>query len=143
MTGRGRVAVNIEFLADGAAETPLIRVYGIEIAPLATLEQALRSLADGHREIVDLADLDGFRPINATLALIVGRKSLGIRLPADGRAFQWITTRDAFDDAAELVAALREPPIGGFQWLLGNGGMGWQSSGEVGLVVSMSEQGAW
>lgn len=136
--------MKIEFLADGAAETPLIRVYGAEAAHLATLEAVLRSLAGGHRSIVELADLDGFRSVNATLALIVGKENLGIRLPADGRSFQWVATRDAFDDAAELVAPLREPSPRGFQWLLGGeGGMAWQQSTEVGLVVSASERGGW
>ncbi len=136
--------MKIEFLGDGAAETPLIRVYGVEAAHVEALEAVLRSLADGRRSIVELADVDGFRSINATLALIVGNRNLGIRLPADGRSFQWIATRDAFDDAAELVAPLREPPPHGFQWLLGGeGGMGWQQSTEVGLVVSASERGGW
>lgn len=136
--------MKIEFFGDGAAETPLIRVYGVEAAHVEALQAVLRSLAGEHQSIVELAGLDGFRSINATLALIVGEKNLGIRLPADGRSFQWVATRDAFDDAAELVAPLREPPSQGWQWLLGGeGGMGWQQSTEVGLVVSASERGGW
>ncbi len=134
--------MRIEFIPDGAEDTPLIRLFGVDQKPLAVLMAALSALAEGRRDSVALETFGGFKALNATLILSVGPKNLGIRLPADGRGFEWIASRDAFGDAALLVESLLAPPKGGFQWLLGgDGAMLWQQIGEVGLVVSVSENG--
>ncbi len=111
---------------------------------LTALHAALVTLANGQAASIALASLAGFVPVNATLTLSAGPRNLGIRLPADGRSFEWIATRDAFDDASPLVEPLLEAPPSSFQWLLGGeGAMMWQQVGEVGLVVSASEDGGW
>lgn len=140
----GACHLRIAFVPDGAEDTPLIRIYGTERAPLAALHAALMKLANKQAASIALAALDGVVAHNATLTLSAGPRNLGINLPADGRSFEWIATRDAFEDAALLVEPLLASPPGGFQWLLGGeGGMLWQQAGEVGLVVSVSEDGGW
>ncbi len=129
--GRGRIRICLDLIRDFS------KVPSQDLCQLV-------SLANGQAASIALATLGGFTPVNATLALSAGPRNLGIRLPADGRSFEWIATRDAFEDASILVEPLLTSLPNSFQWLLGGeSGMQWQLSGEVGFVVSVSEDGGW
>lgn len=140
----GGESIRIEFIPDGADDAPLVRIYGTARNGLTALHAALVSLANGRVASIALASLAGFVPVDATLTLSAGSSNRGIRQPADGRGFEWIATRDAFEDAALLIEPLLQSPPSGFQWLLGGeGALQWQQTGDVGLVVSVTEDGGW
>jgi len=109
--------VKMEFLAGGAPECPLIRLYDFTTDEARELRQVFYSLADGS---LDDVALDGMPFIEAVhgcqLRLLLGASDRGIR-PISSDVFEYTLTGPGWSNVGGLVDPFTESNSRGFQWL--------------------------
>jgi hypothetical protein len=115
-TARGR-QMKIEFLADGAPECPLVRLFWFKREEIAELRGVLRELAAERLTSYDLHARPWAEPVDGCkLTLERTSRWIGMPLPADRRSFVLQLPAEGWKAVAELVAPFSEP-LGIFQWL--------------------------
>jgi hypothetical protein len=114
-----RLRMKIEYLADGSADCPMIRIYGGQSAAFLNLLRVFEQLACGVVKVVAIHDLPGFEAVNGcVLTAKAGTRDAGVRMLGADNRFKWVLTPETWDN----VAGLTEPfckSAGGFQWLNG------------------------
>ena len=125
--------MKLEFLAEGSADCPLIRLYGFDVPEALRLREAFRTLADGSRRNIALHGEWWIEPVGEChLDLRLGARDLGVveRLPMK---FECILTDEAWMEMVELSNPFCTNQDGeGFQWL--------NHDGEVSLLLSPDGQ---
>jgi hypothetical protein len=125
--------MKLEFLAEGARDCPLIRLYEFDLAGAMRLREAFRSLADGSLRNIPLHEEWWIEPLaNCQLDLRLGLRDLGVvqRLPMK---FECVLTTEAWMEVADLTDPFCAYQDGkDFQWL--------NDHGEVSLLLSPSGQ---
>ncbi len=127
--------MKLEFLADGSDDSPLIRLYGFDLAEAMRLREAFRSIADGSRQSIPLHEEWWVETVEEChLDLRLGARDLGIvqRLPM---RFECVLTAEAWMEMVDLTDPFCAHQDDGevFQWL--------NSDGEVSLLLSPT--GKW
>ena len=117
--------MKLEFLPDGSADCPLVRVYDFRPAEVANLAAAICGLAAGTTTSYPLHEAMGVEAVNGCrLLLRVGPRDLGLaQLPGPAN-FECVLTPDSWDN----VAGLTEPFVAGstgYQWLSATGDAQW------------------
>jgi hypothetical protein len=113
--------MKLEFLADGSDDSPLIRLYGFDLAEATRLREAFRSIADGSRQSIPLHEEWWVETVEEChLDLRLGARDLGNvqRLPM---RFECVLTVDAWADMASLVDPFCIGRGGELNWLNGQG----------------------
>lgn len=125
--------VKLEYIADGAIDTPLIRLYDFGTKEAVELHRLVCDLSAGRQEQVAL---DGARGIEAVdgcrLVLRVGTRNEGVVRQGDG--FVCTLTASTWRDVAELVQPFCErADRNTFQYL--------DDTSEITLILSVD--GGW
>jgi hypothetical protein len=128
--------MKIEFLENGSADCPLIRIYGNEPDVCEQFRQAFEQLANGNIDNVLLTELPGIEPLDGCrLVAQKGRCDRGI-ICKGGNVFCWMLTPDSWDDVALLIEPFCSDEAVGYQWL-----EGFQRATDVRVLVSLD--GCW
>jgi len=113
--------VKMEFLAEGAPECPLIRLYDFTAEEARQLQRVFYSLADGS---LDDVALDGMPFIEAVhgcqVRLLLGMSDRGIH-PISSNVFEYALTGPGWSNVEGLVDPFAESNSRGFQWLSNRG----------------------
>jgi hypothetical protein len=126
--------MKIEFLADGAEDCPLIRIYDYRVEEIEILRQACRELAAGRIAEYRLHEqpwvdaMDGCRFTWRT-----GSKKFGVQRQSSRNEFVLENSEDGWRGVEGLLEPFATASTGGFQWLT--------SQGDVNVLISRS--GTW
>lgn len=125
--------MKLEFLPEGSLDCPLLRLYDFTQAEAGELLAAVRSLASGTTERVDIDRLPFVEPVaNCRLAFLCRSWDQAV-LRVASSSFECGLTSGTWDNVAGLIEPIAEGS-GGFQWLAG-------IPGEAALLLS--ESGQW
>ncbi len=129
--------MKLEFLAEGSADCPLIRLYDFDVTEAMRLREAFRCLSDGSCRSIPLHEEWWIEPLeNCQLELRLGKRDLGIvqRLPM---RFECVLTQEGWLEAVEKTDSFCTLPIQEgvevYQWI--------NDDGEVSFLLSPS--GKW
>jgi len=126
--------MKMEFLAEGSADRPLIRLYDFDVVGARRLREAFRSLADGTRRTIPLHEEWWIEPVDeCRLTLRLGVRNLGV-VQRVSTSFDCVLTKDAWRDGASLTDPFCEAELTRSDtWL--------DQNGEIALLLSPS--GLW
>ncbi len=129
--------MKIEYLENGSADCPLIRIYGTEPEVCNQLREAFEQLANGEAREISLTDLPGVEPLGGCrLIAQVGKRDRGIVRQGEN-VFYWVLTPAAWDNVAGLTEPFCNAPINTFQWLDD------VPASEAQVLISSSPSGCW
>ncbi|HKQ85923.1 MAG TPA: hypothetical protein VJS43_04040 [Candidatus Acidoferrales bacterium] len=124
--------MKIEYLADGAPECPLIRLYDFDQVQARKLRGLIASMVAGERQSVALQDEKWAEPLaGCHLALCVGSRNNGVR-QASGLRFEWVLNLDGWSNVERLLKPFSESDTDGIQWL-----------NDSAIAVLISRNGHW
>jgi hypothetical protein len=126
--------VKLEFLADGSADCPHIRLFEFTPTEAARLQSAVAGLATRIAERVEVHQIEGVESIgNCRLALVVRDWNQGVVRTDLGANFECGFTVATWDNVAGLIEPFAQGSSG-YQWLA-------DSPGEAPLLFSVD--GRW
>jgi hypothetical protein len=130
--------VDIDYLADGAPECPLVRIIGSGPV-LGALHRSIERLGSGEEIEIAAHTLDG---VQSGISLILRRGlSDGVRQIALSE-FVWTLTAEGWADVADLVLPFMQPSDGhAHQWLAGGEARGLRNA--AGINVVLTTDGRW
>jgi hypothetical protein len=137
--------MKIEHLAEGAADCPLIRIFGTSVSEFLTLRSAIVTLVNGQSAAVEVHALPGFHAVNGEkLTLIVSDGDSGIEQRGP-LSFWWMLPRQKWDDVAALIQPFTASAcvLAGHQWLCGREASWGLNDSQIALVLSSSASGQW
>jgi hypothetical protein len=124
--------VKLEYLPDGSADCPLIRLFEFDQSEAQRLRQLVKSLVAGDRQDVALQDQEWVKPVGkCCLNLRRGNRNQGVR-QAQGLEFECVLSPDGWSNVEGLLEPFCESNTSGFQWLT--------HDGSVALLISQSGQ---
>ncbi len=111
--------MKMEFLADGAPECPLLRLYDFDTKQAGQLQSLLSSLADGTQNEKSLQEALSAEAVeDCRLVLQVADKDQGIVWNAQADTFFCRLRCSSWESVAELVWPFCVSSVAGtFQWL--------------------------
>ena len=114
--------MKLEYLSDGSAECPLIRLYEFNRSEAKQLRRLVKSLVNGDNERIALQNEMWVEPIGGcSLDLRVGTRNDGVREEQPLR-FECVLTRAGWSTVEGLLEPFSESDCFGFQWLTTDGG---------------------
>jgi hypothetical protein len=136
--------MEIEFLKEGSADCPLVRIFGIDPQEFSTLADAIKELAraEGIERAAD--QLPGFHGVsNCRLTIISISTDDGVRQVSE-TTFVWALSPSKW----LLVGGLIEPFAarqcdGLHQWLTGPQARYGLNRGPISILLSCSDDGRW
>jgi hypothetical protein len=129
--------MRIEFLRNGSADCPLIRIYGNEPDVCQNFRRAFEQLAQGTAAELCLTDLPGVQPIKGCCLIAkLGGRDKGV-IHNEGSVFQWVLTQGGWNTVAGLTEPFCHTQNGGFQWL------DQSHASEARVLISTSSSGCW
>jgi len=124
--------VKLEYLADGAPECPLIRLYEFDQVQARKLREVIGAMIAGERQAAALHHEQWVEPLGGcSLILRAGSRNNGVRRAKDLR-FEWVLNVDGWSNVEGLIEPFSESETAGFQWL--NDGA---------IAVLISRDGHW
>ena len=110
--------MRLEFLADGADECPLLRLYDWQTGQVALLREAAEQLATGASRSVVLNSLPFIEVVGSiTFTWVADPWDRGVLLPHDRRSFVMQLPPETWSDVVEIIRPFERDAIG-FNWLL-------------------------
>jgi hypothetical protein len=111
--------MKIEFLADGAPECPLVRLYNFTWPEIEELRAAFRDLAESRLLRYDVHERPWASPVDdCKLTFERSAKWGGMRLPTDRRTFTLSLPPEGWHGVGDLAAPFTKSDyVYGFQWL--------------------------
>jgi hypothetical protein len=124
--------VKLEYLPDGSADCPLIRLFEFDQTEAQRLRQLVKSLVAGDRQDVALQNEEWVKPVGeCCLNLRRGNRNQGVR-QAQRLRFECVLSPDGWSNVEGLLEPFCESNSAGFQWLT--------HDGRVALLISQSGQ---
>lgn len=128
--------MKLEFIPDGAVDTPLIRLYQLVDPELERLYAELSALASGAQGSITLHELPGIEAIDGCqLLLRVGSSDCGVKdwslrqrsskSRPERKPFECILTPEGWDFVAQKVESFIPATNGHYQWLHTQGDVSW------------------
>jgi hypothetical protein len=125
--------MNLEFLAEGSPDCPLIRLYSFTRAEVLRLREIADQLTAERIQVIALHDEPGIKAIDGChLELRLGKRDEDIVQPALLQ-FECILSDEGWLDVSGLLQPFCETNTKGFQWLV------WK--GPISLLLSVD--GKW
>ena len=136
--------MKIEYLADGARDCPLFRIYGSNIEEAQRFFELTNRLGDGSVDLANIKSVDGSQLLSGSLLLRAGQDEGIGRTNSVSSDFVWSQKRTTW----EVISGLIEPftkPLGGIfhQWLAGKEALPVLQRSKVSLVFTNDESGRW
>jgi len=126
--------MKLEFLRDGSADCPLIRLYDFSCQEAQAMHKAFAALSTGATTEVVLQQLPGIQVLSAChVRLKVGPRNRGGHIVKGPAEIEWQLTPDGWDEVARLTEPFCEEHVNGHQWL--------DRTGPVSLLLS--PDGKW
>jgi len=108
----------LEFLADGADECPLLRLYDWAEGEVTLLREAAERLATGASRSVEVHGLPFIQVLGGvTFTWVADPYDRGVRMPSDARNFVMQLPVEAWADVADLMRPFESSDVG-FNWLV-------------------------
>src|SRR6476660_9622597 len=124
--------MNLEYLADGSRDCPLIRLHGFNPAEARSLRNLVRSLATGESHSVALHDEMWVESVGrCRLTLRRSTRNQGVH-EADPMNFECALTSGGWSNVEGLLKPFCDSHTAGFQWLT--------REGSVSFLISQSGQ---
>lgn len=125
--------MKVEFLAEGSADCPLVRVFDYRTAEVERLCEACDELAEGTRAEFALHDQPWVETIHGCkFVWRISTKDVGVRLPSAGEPFILELSDEAWREVHGKLRPFAEGS-GGYNWL--------SNEGDVGVLIS--HDGNW
>jgi hypothetical protein len=125
--------MNLEYLAEGLRDCPLIRLYGFNQAEARSLKNLVRSLATGERDSAQLRDETWIESVGGCrLSLRRGMRNQAVR-EIEPFNFEYVLTSSGWSNVEGLLDPFCNSQAAGFQWLT--------NEGRVSLLIS--QDGHW
>jgi hypothetical protein len=135
--------MKIEYLADGSADCPLIRIYGDDPIPVQGLHSAILRLALGRGDTVVVQKLPGFQPVHRCALVLSTGAQEGIVQSTEGEFF-WSLQSARWTLVAGLVEPFCVPaPAHSHQWLCGKEARYGLDVCRIGVVLTNNPDGSW
>jgi hypothetical protein len=136
--------MKIEYLHEGSADCPLIRIYGDDAAAVVEMNRAIGRLADGTATQFAAHELPGFHSVGGcALTLAAQAKDRGI-LVLGLRQFRWVLASSGWSRVAGFVEPFTKPmEHNGHQWLCGKEAAQGLDLGHISVLISNSIEGRW
>lgn len=128
--------MKIEYIPDGSADCPLIRLFGHDPEAAARLRDACHALASGGADAVAIHGMEGFMPIDhATLTAVASSRNQGVMQVDTPNAFRWELTPAWWSNVEGLLGPFcpPDPTPSAYQWL----------DETSGISVLISPTGKW
>ena len=112
--------MDIEFLKEGSADCPLVRIYGTNPQEFSSLADAIKELARAVGNECAVHELPNFHGVsNCTLSVISSSKDEGVR-QLSGTSFVWALSPSKWLLVADLIEPFSGRACDGLhQWLSG------------------------
>jgi hypothetical protein len=137
------VVMDVEFLATGSPDCPLIRIFGADTGDHLRLQAGFEQLARGQTNSLLVTEIPGFvGRFGCKLELLVSSRLEGVR-QADCQSFVWALPRKKWMTVAEFAAAVADGPPGVFQWLAGSEARNGLENSGIAVLLSKSVSGHW
>ena len=137
--------MKIEFLEEGSADCPLIRIFGTVRHQFVALHSETLKLGQGLglrcvlHELPDFAGVDG-----CAFSAVSSSADQGARRASKAPQFVWGLTPRMWMIVSGLIEPFAlAPRIGAFQWLGGPEAGHGLDVGEVNILLSCSQSGSW
>ena len=125
--------MNLEYLAEGLRDCPLIRLYDFNQAEARSLKNLVKSLVTGERDSVHLHDEAWVESVaGCRLSLRRGTRDQAVREIAHLN-FEYTLTSSGWSNIEGLLDPFRNSHTAGFQWLT--------HEGSVSILIS--QDGRW
>ena len=125
--------LHIDFIPDGAAAAPLVRIRGNDPVAYQALHQALQSLTTGDATQVAIDQLPAIAPGSCRLLAAAAAWDRGVLDAGDGQSFLWLLTTTSWDNVNGLLQPFCDDEVtGGHQWL--------EQAGDIHVLVTRSGQ---
>lgn len=137
--------MQIEFLQEGSADCPLIRIYGTNPAEFSLLLRAVQPLAKFEGEKCSLHELPGFHSVSSCeLNMVASGRNEGVHRLRNLLKFTWVLTPTGLATVAGFIEPFTTKPKQEiFQWLSGvEAGQGFDV-GSIAVLISYSADGSW
>jgi hypothetical protein len=126
--------MKLEFLAEGSAECPLIRLFEFEPHEVTALRQACSDLAEGRLIEFAVSDQSWAQPINSCRFIWrASKKDIGVRLPTPDQPSVLECSKEAWREIKGKLSQFIEPHPDAFNWL--------STEGDVKVLISTD--GKW
>ena len=123
--------MRVEYVHDGARQTPLLRLFNFTRADLADLVAAFSSLASPGAVAVRLAPGEFLTGMNLkTLNARPSARDHGV-VPLEHDTFDWVLTPQSWRAVADRARSFRLARSSSFQWL--------DQSSSIGVLLSHSD----
>jgi hypothetical protein len=110
--------MQLEFLADGADECPLLRFYRWSDGEVTLLREAAEQLATGASRSIEVHRLPFIEAVSGiTFRWVADPWDRGVLLPQDRRSFVMQLPSELWADVVEIIRPF-ERDVFGFNWLL-------------------------
>jgi hypothetical protein len=121
--------MKLEYIENGAPDTPLVRLYDFDVDAAARLRQLVLQLAAGSAHALLLHAVDGVEPISdCRLTCAVGARDDGVR--RNKSEFTCVLTAETWTQVADLIEPFcRRADAGRFQYLV--------EAGDITLLLSV------
>jgi hypothetical protein len=134
--------MKIEYLAEGAPDCPLIRIFDASIAEFSAVHAGVFELANGTASTTELHKASGVQLINLSeLTLMTSRDTEGVQEKYLGQ-FYWLFPQEKWKIVAGLIEPFTKqtsgPPI--HQWLCGRRALLGLNASQTSVLISQSGQ---
>jgi hypothetical protein len=125
--------MKVEFLAEGATECPLIRLFDYRAGELERLRIVCSELGDRPRAEFPLHDQPWIEPIaECKFTWRAGARNAGVQFPVSGTAFVLELAGEAWHEVSDKLLPFIDGS-GGYNWLT--------NEGDVNVLIS--RDGTW
>lgn len=136
--------MKIEYLKEGSADCPLIRIYDFNANAIGVLYRLIIGLCDSKRKLIELTEIEGIYQIGCSLSLAVGVDDKGVKSTSSPTTFMWTLAPETWCTVAGLIEPFRVPSEGEVhQWLAGYEARYGLEDSHIGVVLTNSADGRW
>ena len=135
--------MKIEYLPEGAAECPLVRLYGLDLRSFVDLREITRHLGNSSNRSYDLNCRRGFHLVNLNSFTLNNFGNMGTTFR--NGIFTWELQRSQWHVVSMLIEPFIDEPVDGnsYQWLSGPDAVDPLCTGDIAVLLSHSREGVW
>jgi hypothetical protein len=136
--------MKVEYLAEGAGDCPLFRIYGSSTEEAQRFYELTSRLSDGSIDLTNIKSIEGFRLLSGSLLMRVGQDEGITAASTTSSDFVWSQKRATWEVISGLIEPFTKPLSGSFhQWLSGKEALPVLQRSKISLVFTNDESGRW
>lgn len=138
--------MNLEYIPDGARETPLVRLYGFGLPEVAQLQAAISTLRNGdHANSIKIKNVCSCHLKDIDDFILSNIHDIGL-WTNDEKVFLWQMAPPRWQIVEELLDPFKvesERDSVFFQWLCGPYAIEPVALGQLSMLITTSQKGEW